>query len=331
MLPTASAQAVTDDSDITKLCRVVVSAGGSVGRVGGADRYEVSAQISALSFSPHVPVAFIASGSSFADALSGSAAAGQLGGPVLLVGADDEAPRVIRDELTRLQPDKIIVLGGTASVSTTLELTMERFAPTVRRIAGADHFEVSAAIAEQEFGDFPRHTIYVASGEVFPDALSAAAAAGDASAPVLLVKKNEIPPSIRDYLAKQSNLTQIVVLGGPATVSDGVARQLATFARLQGIPGADRYAVSAATSGYQFCADRPTVFIASGEVFPDALSGSAVAIAYGGPVLLVSKNDISLHVEQELRRLNPQEIVVLGGENTISKELELKLANYLRK
>ncbi|MGD8195439.1 cell wall-binding repeat-containing protein [Herbiconiux sp. P18] len=328
--PAVSARAVTDDSVIAKACGIVLSTESSVDRISGADRYEVSARISAENFSPHVPIAFVASGTSFPDALSGAAAAGKLGGPVLLVGPGDEASAAVRDELTRLQPDKIVVLGGTASVSTALELTMERFAPSVRRVSGADRFEVSAELARQVFSTTAR-TIYVASGEVFPDALSAAAAAGDASAPVLLVKKNEVPPAVESYLDSQGILDQIVLVGGPATVSDTVARDLAKFARLQGIQGADRFAVSAATSGWQFCTDRHTVFIASGEVFPDALSGSAAAIAQGGPVLLVSKNDISLQVEQELQRLNPQHIVVLGGENTISKALELKLADYLRK
>lgn len=328
LLGVSSPQAALADPG--RLCVLYPSTTTSVERIGGADRYVVSAATSASTFPPNVKVAFLASGEVFPDALSGAAAAGQLGGPVLLVPRGDEAPTVIQDELTRLKPDKIVVLGGTASISETLELTMERFAPTVRRVAGADRFEVSAYVADLVFGG-EASTIYVSSGEGFADALSASAAAGDASAPVLLVKKNEVPPAVKSYLASQGNLQKIVLLGGPATISDATSRELSSYAPVRGVVGVDRYAVSAAASGNQFCADRRTVFIASGEVFPDALSGSAAAIAKEGPVLLVSRNDISLQVEQELRRLNPQQIVVLGGENTISKELELKLANYLRK
>ncbi|MFB2555572.1 cell wall-binding repeat-containing protein [Herbiconiux liangxiaofengii] len=324
-----SAHGAVADELGTRLCVVTPPAPTSVTRFTGADRFAVSAAVSASTFPEDVPVAVIASGSTFPDALAGGAAAGRLEAPLLLVGPGDEAPAAVQAELTRLNPEKIIVLGGTASISTTLELTMERFAPTVRRVAGADRFEVSAALAQLVFATEAR-TIYVASGEVFPDALSAAAAAGDAAGPVLLVRKNEIPPAVESYLAGQRRISQIVVLGGPATISESVTRSLAERAPLKAIGGADRYAVSAATSGYQFCSESPIVFIASGEVFPDALSGSAAAIARSAPVLLVSKNGLPPAVSQELGRLNPQQIVVLGGENTISKAIELDLANYLR-
>ncbi|WP_440707880.1 cell wall-binding repeat-containing protein [Herbiconiux sp. YIM B11900] len=301
-----------------------------VSRTAGADRFEVSANLSMNNFFPYVDEVFIASGLNFADALSGSAVAGYRQAPMLLVGGGSEAPAVIRSELSRLKPKKIIVVGGPASVSVELEHGLSQFAPSVVRVSGADRYEVSANLASLGYGT-GTETIYVASGDVFPDALSAAAAAGDEPGPVVLVQRDAIPPAVEQYLRHDASLTQIVMIGGPSTISSSVALQLSRFARVQGIPGADRFAVSAATSANHFCADRSMVFIASGEVFPDALSGSAVAIQWGSPVLLVSKNDISFQVEQELRRLNPQHITVLGGENTISKSLEEKLANYLRK
>ncbi len=54
-------------------------------REAGADRYATSAAVSAATFAPGVPVVYIASGTGFADALSGSAAAGAGHGPLLLV------------------------------------------------------------------------------------------------------------------------------------------------------------------------------------------------------------------------------------------------------
>lgn len=322
--PTASAETILPPSCATQEALVGVS------RTAGADRYEVSAELSSDMFPPGTSVAFIASGSNFADALSGSAAAGYLGGPVLLVDKGDEAPLAVRTELNRLKPGRIVVLGGPASVSTALEQTMRQFAPSVSRVSGADRFEVSAALAAQTFGTLPE-TIYVASGEVFPDALSASPAAGTVSAPVVLVRKDDIPASIERYLESAEGLKQIVIVGGPSTVSSSVADSLSRFARVEREQGADRFEVSAATSAHRFCSDRAMVFIASGEVFPDALSGASLAIQWGAPVLLVSHDTIPFAVKQELRRLNPQHITVLGGEKTISKSVELKLADYLWK
>src|SRR4051812_8425730 len=90
----------------------VPSASGPVQRVAGADRYQTSAAISASTFAPGVPVAYIATGLVFSDAVSGGAAGGARGGPVLLT-MPDALPGAIRSELSRLKPAKIVVLGGT--------------------------------------------------------------------------------------------------------------------------------------------------------------------------------------------------------------------------
>ncbi|WP_299445997.1 cell wall-binding repeat-containing protein, partial [uncultured Phycicoccus sp.] len=89
---------------------------GDVTRLSGTDRYAASATISARTFDPGVPVAYVATGSKFPDALSGAPAAGVQRGPVLLVRSGG-IPTPIADELTRLKPQRIVVLGGTGSVS----------------------------------------------------------------------------------------------------------------------------------------------------------------------------------------------------------------------
>jgi hypothetical protein len=97
-----------------------IAAGGSgscgVDRIGGADRYATAAAVSSWTFAAGVPIAFIATGANFPDALAGAAAAGVLGGPVLLTTRDG-LPAVTAAELTRLRPARIIVLGGSGVVS----------------------------------------------------------------------------------------------------------------------------------------------------------------------------------------------------------------------
>jgi putative cell wall-binding protein len=85
-------------------------------RLSGPDRYDTAAAISAASFKTGVPVAYVANGLSFPDALAGAAAAGAQGAPVLIVQLDG-IPTPIAAELKRLKPVRIVVLGGTAVVS----------------------------------------------------------------------------------------------------------------------------------------------------------------------------------------------------------------------
>lgn len=85
-------------------------------RTAGIDRYETSAALSADTFEPGVPVAYLADGTTFPDALSGAAAAGTLGGPVLLTRGH-ALPAAIESELSRLRPQTIVVLGSEKSIS----------------------------------------------------------------------------------------------------------------------------------------------------------------------------------------------------------------------
>jgi putative cell wall-binding protein len=300
----------------------------AVRRIGGADRYAVSAAVSAGTFAPGAAVVYVASGEVFPDALSASAAAGAQGAPVLLV-QKSSIPQPIAAELARLSPARVVLLGGTSTISAEVEKRLGGYADTVERIAGADRYAVSATISAQTFRPGGQ-VAYVASGEVFPDALSGSAAAGARGAPVLLTRKSAVPGAVAAEL-KRLSPASIVLLGGPASVSASVERALAQIAPVTRTSGADRYTVAAALSSGTFAAVRTTtVYVASGEVFPDALSASAVAVAMHAPVLLVSRDEVPTATAAGLDRLAPTRIVVLGGRTTVSDAVLGDLRGHLR-
>ena len=92
-----------------------VQASGSVTRASGADRFGTAAAVAGL-FPVGVPVAFVATGSTFPDALAGAAVAGAQGAPVLLT-SPTSLPSVTASALARLKPARIVVLGGTSAVA----------------------------------------------------------------------------------------------------------------------------------------------------------------------------------------------------------------------
>ena len=97
-------------------------------RLAGADRYSTGGAISEDAFKPGVPVAYIATGADFPDALAGGAAGAFKDGPVLLVSGAS-IPKATSAELTRLKPKQIIVLGGTAVVPKTLQDALGAYLP----------------------------------------------------------------------------------------------------------------------------------------------------------------------------------------------------------
>ncbi len=95
---------------------------------------------------------YVATGENFPDALGAAAAAGAVGAPVLLV-AQNSVPGPTLNELNRLQPETIYIVGGTGVVSDAVKTVLEglAFNPTVERIAGADRYSTAAALSEASF------------------------------------------------------------------------------------------------------------------------------------------------------------------------------------
>ncbi len=285
-------------------------------RIAGADRFGTAAAVSAT-FEPGVKVAYVATGAAFPDALAAGPAAAVAGGPVLLVdGRGASLPQAVSGELARLKPASIVVVGGPAAVSDGIAAQLAAYAP-VRRIAGPDRYATAAAVSASTFA--PGVAVaYVATGRNFPDALSGGALAGATGVPLLLVDGlgPTLPPATATELARL-HPARIVVLGGPAAVSDSIAAALGAYGSVTRLWGADRFATSAAISA-AFPPGAPAAYVATGADFPDALAGTAAAARDHGPLLLVRWSQIPDPIAGELGRLTPSKIVVLGGLQAVS-------------
>lgn len=181
------------ESQITQL--QALSHRPTVTRISGVDRYETSYEVATRRFTNPGAV-YVATGGSFADALSAAAAAGSANVPILLVDGTD-ATRLLQ-VVGQLGARRATIVGGTSVVSQQIEDQLRARLATVTRQAGADRYETSAAIARTSFAN-PRFT-FVVNGSNFPDALAAAALAGDLDAPLLLTQPTCIPSPIGTYL-----------------------------------------------------------------------------------------------------------------------------------
>lgn len=306
------------------------TSGPSMTRLAGSDRYATAAAISRESFDPGVPVAYVATGASFPDALTAGAAAARHDGPVLLVTAGS-VPAATATELARLRPATIKVVGGPSMIRDGVLQQLGEFATNgqVVRVAGANRYATAASVSIDTFDpDVP--IAYVATGEMFPDALAGVAAAGATGGPILLVRIDEIPGETVSELSRLRP-GRIVVLGGGGVVSDGVVASLQGFAtsgEVTRLAGADRYATAVAVTSGTF-ASGATVYVATGLSFPDALGGGPVAGGLPGPLLLVPGTSVPPSVATELSRLDPQTVVLLGGPSSISDTVAWQIANLL--
>ena len=310
----------------------------TITRIGGADRYAVAIAIAQRAYpitseQPARPrTVYVVNGGDYPDALSAGPAAAATDGVIMLVPTTTLLP-AIRDELVRLGPEHIVIVGGPASVSENVRAAMAVAVPgaTVSRVAGADRFEVSRNVLLSTL-DGTRvfdgaDAVYVANGYNYPDALVAGAAgsSADRRAPVLTVPGPlNIPlPSSTTSAIVNGGYTTIKIAGGPASVTPAIQTQLSNLSgsiayRLGGL---DRYeaARTVANNAYPQTAD--TVFIATGLNFPDALAGAPLAGMLDAPMYSVPTTCIPRGVLRDLERLRPTEIILLGGTGTLSPEV----------
>jgi putative cell wall-binding protein len=288
-------------------------------RVFGASKYSTSAAISRTAFSS-ADVVYVATGEKYPDALAGGAAAAIDGAPVLLTSRDG-LDGAVADEIRRLGPRKIVILGGTAAISEGVGSQLAALAPEgAVRYGGADRYETASLVSQASF-DPDVDTVYIATGLNFPDALAGVPGAGTAGAPILLVREH-IPPVTAAEL-ERLRPSRIVILGGPVAVSDAVKNDLAKYASgsVTRLAGHDRYATAAAVSADAFSGGADTVFVAIGTDFPDAVAAGAAAYRLGGPLLLVNPGASPGSTLNELRRLRVNRIVIVGSEAVIAPEV----------
>ena len=288
-------------------------------RIAGNDRYDTAARVSADGYPDGADVVWVATGEGFPDALTASAAAGAARAPVLLVGRD-HLPEATARELRRLAPQDLVVVGGPAAVSEAVEQSLRELAARrLTRIAGGDRYATAAAVSRSRFAQ-PVERVLVVTGRDFPDALAAAPAAAGLGAGLLLVTPTGVPAATATELERLDPQT-ITIVGGAGAVAPAVEQQLrSTAPAVDRVQGIDRFLTAAAMSGRTSTAPERTVFLATGADFPDALAGAAAAGATGAPLLLVRRDCVPDGVGREIERLQPDRVVVLGGEAVVSAQ-----------
>jgi putative cell wall-binding protein len=298
-------------------------------RIAGIDRYATASAVSAASYGAGAAIVYVATGAGFADALAGGPAAAFDRGPILLVERD-AIPAATAAELARLQPDQIAVLGGTGAVSAAVEAALSAYAPDVYRLAGDDRYATAATVSRNVFA--PGVAVaYLATGEGFADALAGGAAAALDGGPLLLTARGSLPDATADELARLAP-GRVIVLGGDGVVGEAVldAVEAVIGERPLRIGGVDRYATAAAISDARFGDTTTDAFVATGVTFPDALAAVPAAALRRAPVLLVPGTTVPAATSDELERLSPNTIVVLGGTGAISRQSETDISAFVR-
>lgn len=295
---------------ITFLSTIKVSAAPEIQRFGGSDRYETSIKVSQNNWQKSDYVILV-SGEDFPDALSAAPLAKKYNAPILL-NAGTVLKDSVKSEIVRLGVKNVMIVGGTGVMPTSIESQLSSMGIKSSRLQGQDRYETSVEVAKNIGAG---NGIIVASGENFPDAVSVASIAAVKQIPILLTPKDKLPDVTAKFISS-NNASSGYIVGGTGVVSDSAASSLGNYKRLS---GQDRYETNSAIIN-EFASNISfnTVYVANGEGFADALSGSAAAAKTSSPVVLVHNSNGS---QQPIVKSNIKSIYtinVLGGTGVVA-------------
>ena len=74
-----------------------------------------------------------------------------------------------------------------------------------------------------------------------------------------------------------------------------------------------------------------SVVLASGEKYTDILTSAVLANEKNASILLTKINNIGLSTLEEIDRLKVKDIIIVGGEDSVSKNVEILINNYGKK
>lgn len=278
-------------------------------RISGPGRVETSIEISKFENTKSKTV-ILADARNYPDAL---AASNLTNGRYSVILVQNQLTGAIINEITRLEAQDLIILGGTNSISEDIEKGLANIAgiKNISRIAGETRYDTCQKI----FSQAKKKSLVLASGEKFPDALATSSILDQAG--LLLTKSRQLPSEAQAAI-KDLNHDNFLIVGGENSVQESLATSISNqyqYASHTRISGNNRYETSAKI-GERLVSS--TVILASGENFPDALAASTLAQKIDSPILLVSKDKIDQSVIDYFKKHNIKKAIVVGGQLSIS-------------
>lgn len=315
-------------------------------RDAGRDRVATAVRLSQRTH-PAANTVVIAPADAYAPALVAAPLAARLGGPVLLNAPrdGDAVSDVMAEEARRLAPDRVVLVGTADQVPANMEDRVAAeigLAPeAVERITAPDRYTLSVAVAEAmedagatverplvSLGDHP------VVGREWPDALAASSLGAAQQAPVLLVRPDTVPRSVREFLTQRA-VQEVRLTGGPEAIDTTVEADL----ERRGLPvrrlaGPTRYETALAVADELLRdtkATTETVHVATGRNFPDALAAGP-ALAAGDSMLVLVDGQLGApdSVLDWLRARAPaiDRLHGIGGTDAVSDPVLERTARY---
>lgn len=259
----------------------------------------------------------------YADSLVSGPLAAQLNAPILLTPTKSMNNKTL-NQLVKRGFKRVIIVGGLASVSENVALTIRKAGFSVERIGGADRYATATAVADRLLAErgSTNTAVFLATGQDYPDALAASAAAIKQNGVVLLTTNRGGQADTKTWM-NSAKSGMVHAIGGPAvkTIDTyGVKTE-------KKVMGKNRYQTATAVATSFFPANPARVVVATGMDFPDATVATAITAKTGAPVTLTPAHRLAPITGKYLHttKNSIKKIDILGGTKAVTTRVESEI------
>lgn len=193
---------------------------------------------------------------------------------------------------------------------------------SVKRISGTSRFETSALINKN--ANIDSDIAVISNGHSFPDSIAASILAGNLNAHLFLSDPGRVTGEIANTI-NTGTISTVYLVGGNNLPSSYVDTLSSKGIEVKYLKGNSRY--DTAVKVAEEDSSKEIVFLANGISFPDALSIAGVAKMKNANLLFTDGKTLNEDVMNIIK--DASEVYLIGGENSISKEIENKVKNVV--
>ncbi|HBW36909.1 X2-like carbohydrate binding domain-containing protein [Desulfosporosinus sp. BICA1-9] len=290
-------------------------------RLAGLDRFHTANTVATQGWKAGADNVVLVNAYAFFDALAAVPLAFKLNAPILLTEKETLTPSTL-EEIQKLAPKKITLIGGTAVISQAIQAELEKVygADNVLRYGGPDSYSTAAVIATA-LGTTGKAIIANGGENSYADALAVSSYAAYKGIPILFTERTVLPAATVQALTAQK-VTSTIVVGGSYVIPEEITQSLPGVVRYA---GSDHYSTATAIAqGLSLNTNR--VYVVTGLNFADALTAGNLAAHSFSPVIMVdttipeaASSFLTVHKD------TISDLVIVGGEGIISTDQENQL------
>lgn len=290
----------------------------TVKKLKGTDRFETAIKISQSGWTKSDTVVIVnGEDKSMVDGLTATPLASVKNSPILL-SSNEKLPQKTVEELKRLNPSKVIVIGGNNSMPNSVVEAIKAVNSkiSVQRISGDTRYQTSINIAKEIDKTNNVSKLYIGAGNGEADSLSIASLAGKEKTPIVLTQKDGVDNEAEQFI-KSNKVSNIYFIGGVEKISNKAIEQVGKIANKDisnnRVAGQTRQETNAKVIDKFYSQSKlDGVVVANQDKLIDALAVGPLAAKNNSPVILAT-NTLDKSQESSLKGKNSSKLFEVGG------------------